>query len=87
MVAGVAGFEPTRAVLETARLPLSYTPMVGHSGIEPETSDLSGLRANLLRQCPMKLPLCQSYIRNGPQGDRLHTYVYKTHVISHSALY
>ena len=26
-MAGVAGFEPTRAVLETARLPLSYTPI------------------------------------------------------------
>lgn len=25
--AGAAGFEPTRAVLETARLPLSYAPM------------------------------------------------------------
>ena len=34
-------------------------PVVGHSGIEPETSDLSGLRANRLCQCPMKLPLCQ----------------------------
>ena len=28
-------------------------PVVGHSGIEPETSDLSGLRANRLCQCPL----------------------------------
>ena len=53
-------------------LPLHHQPMVGHSGIEPETSDLSGLRANRLCQCPEASPV-PTYIRNGPQGDRLHT--------------
>ena len=37
----------------------SVVRVVGHLGIEPRTSDLSGLRANRLCQCPMKLPLCQ----------------------------
>ena len=29
-----------------------HSVVVGYSGIEPETSDLSGLRANRLCQCP-----------------------------------
>ena len=29
------------------------TTSVGHSGIEPETSELSALRANQLCQCPL----------------------------------
>ena len=39
MMAGVSGFEPERTVLETAILPLYYTPMIG---------DLYGIRT---REC------------------------------------
>ena len=39
-MAGVAGIEPTLTVLETAVLPLNYTPnsiMVPEAGLEPAT--------------------------------------------------
>ena len=59
-------------------------PRVGHSGIEPETSDLSGLRANRLCQCPEASPV-PTYIRNGPQGDRLHHTCILIHVVCYSS--
>ncbi len=34
-MAGVAGIEPTLTVLETAVLPLNYTPTMEESGFEP----------------------------------------------------
>ena len=35
IMAGVAGIEPTLTVLETAVLPLNYTPKMEESGFEP----------------------------------------------------
>ena len=52
-VAGRLGLEPRTTVLETDMLPITPSTYVGHSGIEPETSELSALRANRLCQCPL----------------------------------
>lgn len=46
--AGELGFEPRSQILEIRMLPLHYSPIVGHPGIEPGTSELSALRANRL---------------------------------------
>ena len=45
-LAGVAGIEPTPAVLETAVLPLNYTPkMVEEDGFEPPNPEGTDLQS------------------------------------------
>ena len=63
-------------------------PRVGMGRFElPKTSCLSYRRSKPTELHPDEASPVPTYIRNGPQGDRLHTHIFKTHVISHSALY
>ena len=39
---------PDICLAKAALYQLSYVPMLGHSGLEPETSPLSGVRSNQL---------------------------------------
>ena len=72
--AGELGFEPRSQILEIRMLPLHHSPIVGHLGIEPRTSVLSGLRANQLCQCPEASPVPSLYVTGHRETDYTHMY-------------
>ena len=68
-MAGAAGFEPTRAVLETARLPLSYTPLV--TGTYGLFALVFTLTAVLAIYAPSSFPPVVEMVGLGPTIFRL----------------
>lgn len=77
---------PTTSFCVVIRTYTEFTLVVGHSGIEPETSDLSGLRANQLCQCPEASPMPTRNVTDHREAD-YSSNICQSNVLSHSAQY